>query len=385
MDLARGGAADCRHMTLSLNLRHEFPGFTLDAAFEAGAGVTALFGRSGSGKTTVVNAVAGLLRPQSGRVEADGVVLLDTATGTFLPPHRRRVGYVFQDARLFPHLSVRQNLLFGRWFAPGAGRTDLAFTDPARPAIGQVADLLGLAALLDRRPGALSGGERQRVALGRAILSNPRLLLMDEPLAALDEARKSEILPYLERLRDDLRLPILYVSHSMAEVARLATTIVLMEAGRVTASGPVQQVLSDPATAPGLGLREAGAILNAHVAAQEDDGLTRLQTGAGALWLPRLELPPGSPVRLRILAQDVMLATTRPQGISALNVLPAIVQDIRSGDGPGALVRLSLGTDRLLARITRRSVLALDLRPGTSVFAVLKAVSVAQENIGRGP
>ena len=359
-------------MTLSVSLSHRFPGLALDVGFTAPPGVTALFGRSGSGKTTVVNAVAGLLRPDQGRIVADGAVLLDRAAGVNLPPHRRRIGYVFQDARLFPHLTVRQNLLYGRWFAPRGPGADL----------DRVVDLLGIGALLPRHPGALSGGEKQRVAIGRAILCNPRLLLMDEPLAALDEARKAEILPYLERLRDELQLPILYVSHALAEVARLATTVVLMEAGRVTAAGPVGEILSDPVLAPGLGLREAGAVVMARLAAQEEDGLTRLDSSAGPIWLPRVAALPGTPLRLRVLAQDVMVATRRPEGISALNVLPATVQDIRLGEGPGALVRLRAGHEILLARITRRSAAALDLQPGQPVFAVLKAVSVAQENVG---
>lgn len=359
-------------MTLRITLQHRFEGFALDVAFEAPAGVTALFGRSGSGKTTVINAVAGLLRPEQGQVAADNVTLLDTARGINLAPHRRRIGYVFQDARLFPHLTVRQNLLYGRWFAP---------TGPG-VSLDRIVDLLGIAPLLARRPGTLSGGEKQRVAIGRAILSNPRLLALDEPLAALDEERKAEILPYLERLRDELHLPILYVSHSMSEVARLANTVVLMEAGRVTASGPTAEILSDPATAPGLGLREAGALLTARVAAQDEDGLTRLDSATGPLWLPRVAAPLGTNLRIRILAQDVMLATTRPEGISALNILPATVRDIRQGNGPGALVRLDAGGEVILARITRRSVGALALAPGKSVFAVLKAVSVAQESVG---
>lgn len=359
-------------MTLSVNLRHGFPGFTLDVAFEAPPGVTALFGHSGAGKTTVVQAVAGLLRPDHGRIAADGAVLTDTGTATFLPPHLRRIGYVFQDARLFPHLTVRQNLLYGRWFAP---RRD------GLP-IDRVVAMLDIGPLLDRRPGGLSGGERQRVALGRAILSEPRLLLMDEPLAALDEARKAEILPYLERLRDEFRLPILYVSHSVAEVARLATTVILMEAGRVTAAGPAAAILADPAAAPAFGLREAGAILQARVAAQEEDGLTRLESAVGTFWLPRIAAAPGATLRLRILAQDVMLSTRRPEAISALNVLKMRIEDIRIGDGPGALVRLTAGGETILARITRRSVTALGLAPGQPVFAILKAVSVAQENVG---
>jgi molybdate transport system ATP-binding protein len=357
-------------MTLTIRLRHAFAGFTLDVDITTGPGVTALFGRSGSGKTTIVNAVAGLLRPDEGTIHLDGDTLLDTATNRFLPPHRRRMGYVFQDSRLFPHLTVRQNLTYAR-----------RFTRSATLPFDQVTDLLGLAPLLDRRPATLSGGERQRTAIGRALLSAPQLLLMDEPLASLDDRRKAEILPYLERLRDETRLPILYVSHAMPEVARLADHLVLIDAGRVTAQGPTAALLSDPATAPALGLREAGSLLTARIAGHDADGLTRLDTATGPLWLPRLTAPPGTDVRLRILAQDVMIATTRPTGISALNILPATITDIRPGEGPGTLVRLALGPDAILARITRRSADTLALHPGQQVYAVLKAVSVAQENV----
>lgn len=357
---------------LEVRLSHRFGDFALDAAFKAPSGVTALFGRSGSGKSTVVNALAGLLRPDRGRIVVDGEVLLDSETGHMVRAHRRRMGYVFQDGRLFPHLSVRQNLLYGRWFTPGRRDSDLA----------RIVDLLGIGALLERRPGGLSGGEKQRVAIGRAILSNPRLLLMDEPLAALDERRKAEILPYLERLRDEMGLPMLYVSHSVAEVARLATTVVLLEAGRVVAAGPAAEVMGDPAIAPVMGLRDAGAILRARIVGHEEDGLSRLSMSAGQVWLPRVAGQVGALVRLRILAQDVMVAIRQPEGLSALNVLPAVVEEIRLGEGPGALVRLRAGDDILLARITRRSVQALELAPGREIFAVLKAVSVAQEDVG---
>lgn len=359
-------------MTLSVTLGHSFGGFTLDVAFEAPPGVTVLFGRSGCGKTTVVNAVAGLLRPQRGRIMLDGQRLLDTNARVAVPPHRRRIGYVFQDARLFPHMTVRQNLSYGRWFARRGNGPD----------IGHIVDLLGIGPLLTRRPGLLSGGERQRVAIGRAILSNPRLLLMDEPLAALDEGRKAEILPYLERLRDGLGLPILYVSHSVAEVARLATTVILLDGGRVRAAGPAARVLSDPQAAPLFGLREAGAILTARVTAREADGLVRLDCQAGTLWLPDAPAAPGNSVRLRVLAQDVMLALTRPEEISALNVLAGTVQEVIPGAGHDALVRLRVGDDALLARITARSAGALALAPGRPVFAVLKSVAVAPESMG---
>jgi molybdate transport system ATP-binding protein len=359
-------------MTLEVRLRHAFAGFTLDVAFTAPAGVTALFGRSGSGKTTVINAVAGLLRPDAGRIASDGRVLFDSAEKVNLAVHRRRLGYVFQDARLFPHLTVRQNLLYGRWFAPrGAGEP-----------LERVLDLLGIEPLLARRPGALSGGERSRVAIGRALLSNPSMLLMDEPMAALDEARKAEILPYLERLRDETQVPILFVSHAIAEVARLATTIVVLESGRVLRAGPAAQMLSDPAAVPALGIREAGSVLAARLSRHEADGLSRLETSAGPLWLPRVAAEPGAELRVRIAAQDVMLALSRPEGVSALNILPATVTALRLGEGPGAVVQLRAGTDLLLARITRRSAEAMGLAVGGAVFAVIKSVAVAQTDVG---
>ena len=358
-------------MSLSVHIAHQFPGFALDLGFEAPAGLTVLFGRSGSGKTTVINAVAGLLRPDSGRIVAGGVVLLDRAGRVNLPPHRRRLGYVFQDARLFPHMNVRQNLGYGRWFAPAGG-----------VGFDEVVDLLGLAPLLPRSVGALSGGEKQRVAIGRALLSDPLMLLMDEPLAALDEARKAEILPYIERLRDQAGVPILYVSHALTEVARLATTLVVIEAGRMLRAGAAADLLADPQLAPALGLREAGALLRATVAGQDADGLTRLHSAGGSLWLPRLDVAIGTALRIRISAQDVILARTRPEGLSALNILTATVTELRMGEGPGALVQLAVGEDRLLARITRRSAEALALYPGAPVFAILKSVAVAQGDVG---
>ena len=361
-------------MTLQVALQHQFPGFALEVDFAAPSGVTVIFGRSGSGKTTVINAVAGLLRPDRGKVTAGGVVLLETEAGVNLPPHRRRIGYVFQDARLFPHLTVRQNLLYGRWFAPGG----------LGPDFDRVVDLLGIAPLLSRRPGALSGGEKQRVAIGRAILSNPRLLALDEPLAALDEARKAEILPYLERLRDELGLPILYVSHSVAEVARLATTLVVMEAGRIVAAGPAATLFSDPATAPFLGAREAGALIRARVVEHDADGLTRLETAAGPIFLPRLDALPGDEVRVRIMAHEVILSRACPTGLSAQNILPATILDLLPGEDGAILVQMALGPERVLAQVTRRAVAALELGPGQSVHVILKSMAVTRDQIATG-
>lgn len=352
-------------MSLSLCIDHQFPGFRVDIGFTAPQGLTCLFGRSGSGKTTVINAVAGLLRPDHAEIVLDGVAL------QHLPPHRRRIGYVFQDARLFPHMTVERNLTY-------AAR--IRHRQPE--GFDRIVDLLGIGALLPRWPDTLSGGEKQRVAIGRALLSDPQLLLMDEPLAALDESRKAEVLPYIEALRDQTGLPVLYVSHSLSEVARLATTIAVIEAGRLAAFGPAADLLSDPATAPLLGLRDAGAILTARIAAHEADGLTRLETVAGPIWLPRCAGAPGQSVRVRIAAQDVILARGRPEGLSALNMLPATVSDLLDGQGPGTLVRLDLGGEHILARVTRRSSLALELAPGASVHAILKSVAIAQGDVG---
>lgn len=355
-------------MTLDIHLRHVFPGFALEVDLVLPGGLTCLFGRSGSGKTSIVNAVAGLLRPDAARIVLDGMALHDVA------PHRREVGYVFQDARLFPHLTVEQNLTYGPRVR---GRRV--------EGLARVVELLGIGALLSRRPAALSGGEKQRVAIGRALLSQPRLLLMDEPLAALDEGRKGEILPYIEALRDETGLPILYVSHSLPEVARLATTIAVIEAGRVAVLGPAAEILSDPATAQLMGLRDAGSVLTARIAAQEADGLTRLETAAGPLWLPRIAGAPGSSLRVRIAAQDVILSRDRPVGLSALNILPARVAALHDGQGPGVLVRLELGDEHILARLTRRSAQALGLEPGVAVHAILKSVAVAQADVGDAP
>ena len=371
-------------MKLSVTLTHRLPGFALDVAFTAPDGITALFGRSGSGKTTIVNAIAGLLRPDSGRITVGDGVLLDTRAGINRPAHRRRIGYVFQESRLFPHMTVRQNLTYGRWFAPREkDRTAPGY--PHRAGLDSVVDLLGIAPLLSRRPANLSGGETQRVAMGRALLSDPELLLMDEPLAALDDARRAEILPYLERLRDEVRVPIVYVSHQVGEVARLATTLVALQGGRVVRAGPLAEILSDPGAVPDIGVREAGAVLTARVAvADAGDGLSELTISGGSLSLPRVAAPAGAAVRVRIRAHDVILATRRPVGLSALNVLPATVTGVRDGEGPGVVVALACGDDRLLARVTRRSATGLGLAPGLPCFAILKSVAVDRLDIGSG-
>ncbi len=362
-------------MTLDVHITHHFGDFALDVAFQAGPGITALFGRSGAGKTTVINAVAGLLRPSAGHVRLEGQTLFDMAKGIFIPPARRRLGYVFQDARLFPHLSVKDNLTFGARYA-----------DKARKGaeLAEVVSLLGLESLLDRAPNTLSGGEKQRVALGRALLARPRMLLMDEPLASLDGPRKLEILPYLERLRDGpLGLPILYVSHAVDEVARLADTLVLIQDGRVRTQGPLFDVMSDPAAVPLLGVREAGAVIEADVQSHSDDGISTLKISAGLLELPGVHAQVGARVRLRVLAQDVILSLDRPDGLSSVNILPVTIEAIHPGDGPGAAIALLAGTDRLLARVTARAVRDLKLHKDMQCYAILKATTVAPGSIGR--
>lgn len=359
-------------MTLSVMLNHTFEGFDLDIEFEAPAGITALFGRSGSGKTTIINALAGLLTPQSGCITLDDTVLLDTSVGVNLPPHRRRLGYIFQEGRLFPHMTVRQNLLYGRWFARRHGRG---------ADVGYVVEMLGIGELLDRRPGALSGGEKQRVAIGRALLAQPRLILADEPLSALDGQRKADILPYFERLRDETDVPILYVSHSAAEVARLATTVVVLEKGRVIGQGSAVEIFSDAALAP-AGVRNVGAVLETRIKAHHDDGLTELEACGVSLFLPRLKQPPGHGVRVRIAAQEVTLSLQKPVGISALNVMPGVIEAIRDGDGPGAIVSLRTPAGLVLSRVTQRSVRTLGLAPGLACHAIVKTVSIAPEDIG---
>ncbi|NIZ62921.1 molybdenum ABC transporter ATP-binding protein [Sedimentitalea sp. CY04] len=360
-------------MSLSVDISHQIGDLTVDVAFQAPNGITALFGKSGSGKTTVINAVAGLLTPNDGRIATQSEVLFDSNAKINVPVHRRRLGYVFQDSRLFPHLTVQGNLTYGMRFAP---------KQSTGPNLEDITELLGITPLLHRRSGSLSGGEKQRVAIGRALLSHPRMLLMDEPLAALDSARKDEILPFLEQLRDTTGVPILYVSHSVAEVARLATTVVVLENGKMVQAGSTEQVFSDPAMVRQLGIRKAGSVLPAEVKEHHNDGLTELSVSGGRLFLPQINLPPTASTRVRILAQDVILSRDLPAGLSALNVLSGTITDIRSGGGPGVVVQMRCGSDLLLARITQRSANALHLEPGLPCHAIVKSVSVARHDVG---
>jgi molybdate transport system ATP-binding protein len=352
---------------IEIAVRHDFAGFSLDAALcIERPGITALFGPSGAGKTTLTNAVAGIFHPREGRIVVDGRILLDTASGTCVAPRARHIGYVFQDARLFPHMSVENNLRFG-WRRAAVKATPDEFA--------HVLDLLGLEPLLARRPARLSGGEKSRVALGRALLAAPELLLLDEPLAALDAARKADILPYLERLRDEAKLPMIYVTHSLDEVMRLADDLILLKGGRVAAQGRVFDLLPDLEFAAAAGAPPVGAVFPAIVRAQGDDGLTTLAFGGGALAVGCLDRPIGSHLRVRLRAEDIMLALQEPKAISANNILPATVTSVQQHE-TDVDVQLLCGEVKLVSRITRASLARLGIVPGTKVFAIVKSVTV---------
>lgn len=347
-------------MSAEVAICHRQGAFTLDVAFSAAStGVTALFGPSGAGKTSIVRVLAGLTRPAQGRVVLEDRTVLDTEKGIFVPPEKRRVGLMFQDARLFPHMSVKRNLLFG-W------RRSAVPADQAE--IARTITLLGLEPLLNRAPRFLSGGEKSRVALGRALLASPDILLLDEPLASLDAARRSEILPWLERLRDIARIPIFYVSHSLDEVARLADRVVLLEAGRVKAEGSVFDLLA------GLGVeRPLGAVLDA-VVTGEQDGLGVLAFDGGTLFVPAAG-PPGKHLRARIGADEILIAREMPHAISANNVLPVIISEVKV-EGPRAEIVMRCGAAKLVARVTPASVRRLNLTRKLNVFAIIKSVIV---------
>lgn len=356
-------------MSLSVSVQHRQGDFSLDVAFESSGRLTAVFGTSGSGKTSLINAIAGLVKPDKARISVDGTLLVDTAQGIFLPPNRRGIGYVFQDARLFPHLTVSGNLAYGEWFTPRNERY---------AARAQILALLGIGHLLARRPRDLSGGEKQRVAIGRALLASPRLLLMDEPLASLDPARKAEILPYLERLRDEIHIPIVYVSHSVAEVTRLASDIAVLDNGRLAAFGAAADIAQRVDLVPPEERDEGGAIIDMAISGYDaSSGLTCLAAAAGNIYVPGHIGTAGSPARVRIRARDVMLALDEPKNISALNILRGTVAEIEAADSASVTVKLDCGGAVIVARITRHSAKALNLAPGAQAYAVVKAVSVS--------
>jgi molybdate transport system ATP-binding protein len=360
-------------VVLELDVRRRQGDFNLDVRLSAGPGVTALYGRSGSGKTSVINMVAGLSRPDEGVIKVDGRVLFDRQAGIDLAPEARRLGYVFQEHRLFPHLSVRGNLEFGQNLVPPAERTQ---------SFDKVVQVLGIEHLLDRRPAKLSGGEKQRVAIGRAMLASPRILLMDEPLAALDPARKAELLPFIAQLARRFGVPILYVSHSMDEVLRLADTLALMDGGTVAASGPLESLMGDPGLRPLTGRYEAGAVIAAVVAGHDAGfGISRLGFDGGSLIVGRSDLPVGARVRVRIHARDVAIAIEAPERVSIRNVLPATVISVTAADSFLVDVILACGATRLWVQITALAQAQLNLVPGMRVHALIKALTIARGDV----
>ena len=360
-------------MSLDVALRRALPGFTLDVAFASVGGLVSLFGRSGSGKSMTLSLIAGLAKPDAGHVRVGENVLLDIAMRRHVPVQRRRIGLVFQDAQLFPHMTVRRNLLFGRWFA-GASTHGIAFD--------HVVETLGLGGLLPRRPGKLSGGEKQRVAIGRALLADPRLLLFDEPLAALDRKRRLEILPLIERLRDEFAVPIVYVSHAMEEVVRLGGHVVVLEQGRVTAAGPPEAVLGAARVEDGR-FGRSSIVTTAAGKWDEAFGLTALVHPAGTLWLAGRAGPPGRVVRALVRATDVSLTPGNPGPISIRSALAGRIAAV-DPEGPLAAVTVDLqGSGQVVALVTRRALHDLGLGMGSPVFALVKAVALDEGTVAQ--
>jgi molybdate transport system ATP-binding protein len=350
--------------------------FVLDADFAFPGGCTALFGPSGSGKTTIARLIAGIERPDRGRIVVGDRVLVDTQAGIWQPVHKRRVGFVFQDGQLLPHLSVRQNLAYGRYFAP---------PEAASVAFDEVVDLLGIGHLLAARPPTLSGGERQRVAIGRALLAAPRILVMDEPLASLDTDRKHEILPFIERLRDDVGLPIVYVSHAVEEVARIANAVVRLADGRVIAQGTPAEVFASALPETPSDRFEAVSFLSGPVVREiAEFAISIVAHPAGEIAVPALLGGAAGLVRVAIHGTNVSLATERPRNLSVRTVLEGRVQSVVAGAGPSAIVTVELkGGDRIAAFVTRHAIADLGLAEGRDVFALVKAVSIDERGVGR--
>lgn len=359
-------------VTLSVTLRAEGP-IPLDLSFAVGRGeLLALVGPSGSGKTTTLRAIAGVWRPAHGRVTVAETPWLDTETGLCRPAHRRRVGVVFQDYALFPHLTAMQNI--------AAAMGDLPPRERATEA-ERLLRLVHLDGLGARRPADLSGGQKQRVALARALARRPDVLLLDEPFSAVDRATREQLHAELIALRAELPMPVVLVTHDIGEAQVLADRMLVINRGKTVAQGPTATVMSDPTALRHLGLREVAAMLTAHITGHEPDGTTRLDTAGGPIWLPPLDGAPGQTVRVRILAHEVILSRRRPEGLSALNIIAGRITTIIPGDGPGVLVRIAVGDEELVARITRRSLTALALAPGDEIHAVLKTMSVARGHV----
>jgi len=360
-------------MSLELSLEKRQGNFQLEIAFRSDDGITALFGRSGAGKSSVVSMAAGLSRPDRGRIRVGDDILFDSEKGINLPPERRRVGLVFQDGRLFPHMSVQSNLRYGERLVPAKERW---------ASFDRVVELLGIGPLLDRRPARLSGGEKQRVAIGRALLSSPRLLLMDEPLAALDGARKREVLPFIAMASREFSVPILYVSHSIEEIIELADHLVVLEDGKALAAGQLEEVLCDLDLSSITGRMDAGSILLATVQEHIPSfAITRLRLGNNYLNVPLIDAAPGSRVRVRIGAQDVALALEKPHRTSIQNILSGKVSSLSSTSDGQADIHVEVAPDGgglLWTRITAIAAAELGLKRGDPIFALVKSASIAR-------
>jgi len=363
-------------MTLSVDIRKALGAFTIDARFECAGGITALFGKSGAGKTGIVQMLAGLVTPDSGRIAIDDELIYDSAMRIDVAPDKRRMGYVFQDARLFPHMSVRRNLEYGARRVPKSGS--------AAPDFDSVIDVLGIGDLLDRQSRDLSGGERQRVAIGRALLSAPRLLLMDEPLAALDAERKWEILPFIERIRRDFGTPIVYVSHAVDEVLELADTMVLLANGQVSAVGPVEDVMNRLDLVRTAGDGDAGTVIPVRVEHCDDAfGIATLSFAGGVFQVAAPDLRTGDRLRIRVRARDVSLAIKRPIDVSVLNIFEGTVSSVSNTGKPQADVSVDVGGAIIWSQITRKSLNDLRIQPGSKVFTMVKAVAIDRPSARR--
>ena len=368
---------------LTIDIRLALGEFSLQLDTEVELdGITAVFGPSGAGKTTLLRVVAGLETRAVGRVALGGETWQDTDRGIMVPAHARHLGFVFQDGRLFPHLSVEGNLQFAaqrarrrmrRW-SSAAGRDGAGGRDAQGSDIAAVVRALDLKGLLGRAPDSLSGGEQQRVAMGRALLADPRVMLLDEPLSALDLRRKAEIIPYIERVAGDFDVPVFYVTHNVDEVARLAASIVLLADGRVAARGGVAEVLERVEYWPLTGRLEAGSVLQA-TAGETRNGMTSLDLEGELLRIPAIGVAVGTPVRLRVQAKDVAVACKRPERLSIRNVLPARVVNIQFTEAAFAELLLDVNGQHLRSRVTREAVEELDLREGLPVFALVKSVA----------
>lgn len=359
-------------MALDVLAKADLP-IPLDMSFRVEPGeLLALVGHSGSGKTTLLRTIAGLWRPEVARVTVNGTAWLDTAARVDLPTHRRRVGVVFQNYALFPHMSAAQNVM-------------AAMDTPDRDEATRILDLVNLHGLADRKPAQLSGGQQQRVAVARALARKPQALLLDEPFSAVDRATREKLYAEIIDLRASLAMPVVLVTHDMNEAQLLADRMVVIEKGQTVRAGTTAEVMADPDALRAMGIREVAAMLPAVIVEHGDDGLTRLDAPTGALFLPGVEGAPGSRVRVRIMAHAVILSRARPEGLSAQNIIAGTVTRIVEGKGPAVMVHVAVGEHEILARITRRTAEQMGLHPGDPVHAILKSMSVARDHVARAP